>query len=102
MSELRECPFCWSNEIYIQEVSTASELMFWVVCHNCAKGDTLPHFTKQEAIEAWNTRYEPTCHIDYSFSNGFDELETVMECGNTIIGELPDYCPGCGQKVVDE
>lgn len=99
MTELKPCPFCG----VIPHMYTRDEDdIVLIQCQNqkCLKPSVEDEWEK--AIEAWNIRYEPTCHIDYSFSNGFDELETVMECGHTIIGYLPDYCPGCGAKVVIE
>lgn len=65
--------------------------------------------TEAEAIEAWNTRAERTCHNKARYGNfkcdvcgaflqltDFDE-EPMMTVGG--VGYVPDYCPHCGAKV---
>jgi Lar family restriction alleviation protein len=57
MSELRECPFCGSCEIQIDEMESfiGDEHNYWrVLCIECIasiNGDT-----RQESIAAWNRR----------------------------------------------
>ena len=56
----------------------------------------------QEAIESWNTRYEPIC----KYKAVCDEQFWETECGMTYecydAAEPPNYCPNCGAKVVEE
>lgn len=60
MSELKPCPFCGSDHIEFVLVSTISTgNMFAVKCQFCwAKSVYVYKHNKQEAIEAWNIRYE--------------------------------------------
>ena len=64
--------------------------------------------TEEQAIAAWNTRAERTCHRvnvnGYSFrfecsSCGY--VAIVQNC-ETRLDELPNYCPNCGARVVNE
>lgn len=53
MSELRECPKCWSTAVTI--VYTIDCKRFRGECQPCGFR-TPDYFTKAEAIEAWNAR----------------------------------------------
>lgn len=103
MIELKRCPLC-KGKARIRESWMNSDKLrglgpeFYIECSNCLVR-TPGKNTKQEAVEVWNTRYQPTCRVEYGFTNGFDEIEHVMECGHTVINDVPDYCPGCGGRV---
>lgn len=56
--ELKNCPFCGSGKVELRkEIST-----FLVECWNC-DCNTDWRGTKQEAIKAWNTRYDVSCEV---------------------------------------
>lgn len=108
MSELLPCPFCGS--IRVSGVTLSDETrMFreFGCCEDCG-ASTTTYATKQEAIDAWNTRHERTCENVY----GGREFE-CSECGmqwhlldRTDATEewahvrTPGFCPNCGAKVV--
>lgn len=55
MSEnLKPCPFCGSNEIFIDQPDANC---FYVGCANCGVNGTTAN-TKERAVEAWNRRTE--------------------------------------------
>jgi Lar family restriction alleviation protein len=61
MDNAKECPFCKSEWIYIEEVNTfASEKSkpkreYFAICDDCY-ARTGEYATRSEAIEAWNSR----------------------------------------------
>ena len=55
-SKLRECPFCGGEAKMWQ--GAASEC-WYVECRNCRAGIMNCFYDKEEAVKAWNTRYEP-------------------------------------------
>jgi Lar family restriction alleviation protein len=62
MGKLKPCPFCGGDEngeVHRQQVAYTGGLVKWeIMCEGC--GVTTWEFdTLEEAIEAWNTRYEP-------------------------------------------
>ena len=112
MRELKLCPFCggepdeyegdYGNGIYCMKcgamVGEPIHLGF-----NIAE-----RVSYGQAIEAWNTRAERTCHrVDV---NGYSFRFECSLCGYVAIvhnceirlDELPNYCPNCGAKVVSE
>lgn len=108
MIKIKPCPFCGGKpSIRCDEFGFyGSGSMFTHTCKG--RKPQLNIFssgydTKQAAIEAWNTRYERTCHN----VSRFDDF-TCSECGGYILNynsEYPvwtDYCPDCGAKVVQE
>lgn len=64
------------------------------------------YLTEAEAVAAWNSRAERTCHVDGSISYDcmyVTEYEHDLTCGHTVTTldrEPPSYCPECGAKVV--
>lgn len=60
MEELKECPFCGSNDLTINEYENTN-LKYYVHCQVClASGGR--DLTEQQAIKAWNTRYNEIPH----------------------------------------
>lgn len=75
--------------------------------------------TRKKANEAWNTRWERTCHVVgewVPFSQTQDaRTESCSECGYEFgvskrahfpvdlerLVELPRYCPACGARVTE-
>lgn len=69
MSEtLRSCPFCGGEAEFVTDIGAAL-----ITCNNCNCGtDWL--YTKEEAIEAWNTRHVdslPTEEEARKYANGY-------------------------------
>lgn len=102
MSELKPCPFCGDLDPY---VSGDDWNGWYVVCSGCgADGST--ESTKAEAIDAWNTRAERTCRMEYNEDWSGDELYPTEAyqcsmCGGITQEGRPHYCPNCGAKVVE-
>ena len=68
--ELKPCPFCGRKaELVTMEFGSGS-IYFGTTCENwlCAVASVIPYFSsKEEAIEAWNRRYEPKQEIDFDY-----------------------------------
>lgn len=108
MSELLSCPFCGgesNGQSTVNVTETArSGPRFGVHCYFC--GARVEFFeTMDEAVAAWNTRVERTCHeteID-KFFRGCDSCGWMWEVFYSFgKRERPRYCPNCGAKVVEE
>lgn len=50
--DLKHCPFCGSNDVEL----CGGDGCYYVTCNNCCDG-AYPE-TEEEAVNAWNTRYE--------------------------------------------
>lgn len=106
MADLKPCPFCGG------EAGTSSErfertLLAWVYCTGCGAAGGYRH-TGAEAVEAWNTRAERTCRMEWDDEADSDELYpvghvTCSACGAWLysVNEMR-FCPSCGAKVVGE
>lgn len=114
MSELKPCPFC-GGEAFVEDEGVGTEPERYWVWHErrngCFVEGTGCYEIESEAIEAWNTRYQPTCHWDIKHSGpmydvyqcdvcGYEYAES--RCDHGIKVEIIDakYCPNCGAKVV--
>lgn len=111
MRELKPCPFCGGEATMFCDESTDT----WnVLCDNVpcpAEPGTAICFSEQEAIEAWNTRAERTCHVvphGYCIANGEETSCRCWSCSECSYGwHISDYdrqyryCPNCGAKVVE-
>lgn len=97
MSELLPCPFC-GGEARVERDSFSGS--FYVGCLNdeCLGFSGLGWIYKkeEEAIEAWNTRVERTCHAVFDDSNWYKWI--CSECGQPI-DRADNYCFSCGAKV---
>lgn len=100
MSELKPCPFCEGEAILLEDWKDGN---FIVGCANndcIARLSGIPSFDNAEqAVKAWNTRAERTCHALIP-----SEMEGYVFCSKCegLLGEYgyPNYCPYCGVKVV--
>lgn len=97
---LKPCPFCGGVHVEIVNQGSMPDDPHVVQCDDCDASAS--GMSADEAITAWNRRYERTCH---------DEAESPMsflcgECGwfwNDPEDELGfRYCPNCGARVVEE
>ena len=121
--ELKPCPFCGSEYTQVrymggklQETSAFSS-GYRGECCDCGFL-TAAFYTEAEAVKAWNTRSERTCHNDNA-----EGSFVCSECGahvrdtyvgvsygdengkrwySTSTGQSFKYCPNCGVKVVEE
>lgn len=102
---LLPCPFC-GGEAKLSHYETFDNDEWAVECMGVCEIQpaTCLFFTKEQAIEAWNTRAERTCHL----INDIESYDTTMrvigscsECGHIVCG--PDwFCHHCGAKVIEE
>ena len=108
---LKPCPFCGG------EAKTRLDDRWWVHCGNCTceigfegmdeNGYYGRFDTEADAIVAWNTRAERTCHVNeldaltqtLSMVNGCSWGE-CSECG-CLTPTDSVFCIECGAKVVD-
>lgn len=113
--KLKPCPFCGGKaktydyegkrDIYDPDtlgyVDTEYFTRWGCGCEVC--GAMVPEKrSEEEAIEAWNTRTERTCkQVFIECNDGLMPPFTAhcSECGAGW-GYTPDYCPGCGAKVI--
>lgn len=103
MKELKPCAYCGSKniDIHAEEPEDGVYSMYWVVCDNCGKGDTIPSGLRDEAIKEWNTRYEPTCKR-VEGGKKYGSIKWVCsECGYGLGDKRHNYCPNCG-RVIEE
>ena len=96
---LLPCPFCGGEARY--GMTFAGEEVY---CSECSAA--MPRKTTEaEAVAAWNTRTERTCHIE-EFRSGWimdDPFFCALSCGHNFDWwdeEPPNYCPNCGARVV--
>ena len=104
---LLPCPFC-GGEVKMHFYRYLGPWYSVRAAHadNCpmrapANANLRAYRTESEAIEAWNTRHERTCHL----INDIEPYDTTMrvigscsECGHIVCG--PDwYCHHCGARI---
>lgn len=98
--ELKDCPFCGSNAVVVNNSGAG----MYAYCKSCdAIGTHVPYDEDNrtatlEAIEAWNTRYQPTCHWERTDRCTW----TCSNCGveTEVLYQYWLHCPVCGAKVV--
>lgn len=108
MSELLPCPFCKG------EAELKGRVRYWIECEKCFTTSDL-YKTIDQAIDAWNTRVERTCHIvpmDAAGNPPYRKGDLIMDslsdgcskCGcpfDTLNYGVPNYCKNCGAKVAE-
>ena len=103
---LEPCPFCGGEAECHAWWSATISGKYATFCTECGSG-TDYYNTEAEAIEAWNTRAERTCHCTTDDSAW---CFACSECGKTFPrsdlhfthnhGEI-NYCPNCGRRVIN-
>lgn len=105
---LLSCPFCGGKPVRFTWKQNLDEDSYYVT-YGCTKKDHTVRVSGDsdlEAIEAWNTRYERTCH---ALPSGVGCYISCSECGSYNIPMyrdsgshflMPSYCPHCGAKVI--
>jgi len=101
---LLPCPFC-GDEALVQptyDIDTNECDGFFVWCSNydCeCKPQTRDYQTEAEAIVAWNTRAERTCHME--MAEGCQNWNSCSVCdADYYTDQKINYCPNCGAKVI--
>ena len=83
-SVLKKCPFCGGEGRIVHTTPTSGHSKWFISCNEC-NADTDFYKTDDEAIEAWNKRYEPDQKpnvLDYDRAEIIREfLEWVEEKG---------------------
>lgn len=121
MTELLPCPFC-GGEAYVYYFAYYDS-EYTVMCSNpncrasvSARSCGSMTTAYNRAVKAWNRRAGSTCRMVPMDAAGnppyrkghliLDEMsDGCSECGypfDTVNKGVPDYCPHCGAKVVDE
>lgn len=95
MSELKPCPFCGGEAEMLTAESMHGGNLYGVMCNCCAcRTDVFDN--EAEAIAAWNTQAERTCHN--ISEDGF--LCSVCSFGDFGSFKFePRFCPNCGARV---
>lgn len=105
MEELKPCPFCGGEAKINRIVNTFYQYArYFSSCTRCS-AESKMFETEQEAIEAWNTRTERTCFVQYEYTGEpfFHSIHVhELSCGHDVrlYEDAPIYCPYCGAKVV--
>lgn len=116
MTDLLPCPFCGCTAIYVTHTHYYDdEDTVCVFCNGCKahvileqnEAEGINEKTKAEAIAAWNTRAERTCRQEErGWGTEGDHARVWLTCGHDCmvptVQDLPNYCPNCGAKVVEE
>ena len=116
MSDLLSCPFCANGNEAELRTDYSERYAYSVECVWCG-AKTGQYRCADEAIQAWNTRAERTCHADL---NAGRNAVVCSECGSSMLlgcwEEFTDwggnvlidtfktypYCPNCGSRVLEE
>ena len=105
--ELKPCPFC-GGEAKMNRVGNG---VYEIVCSNngCRVQPETPRVGDEtEAVKAWNTRAERACrnvgqYIDQTrFKCSDCDFNGWVKWAADGEDKIPNYCPMCGAKVVEE
>ena len=108
MTDLKPCPFCNAETTvkpFIGKFILCADHEKWcpmLLIDNYVRG----YRTEDIAIEAWNTRHEQTCEMEYhteGMKRGWwvcskcdKAMDTIESCGGR---KPPKFCGNCGAKV---
>ena len=107
---LKPCPFC-GGEASIQQFDAHPSLPFRIICACGAEIRGGRGESVEEGVERWHRRAERTCHAVEIFEEetfGTGVYFECSECHETLGAasrhgdSIPNYCPNCGAKVVEE
>lgn len=106
MKGLKSCPYCGGVANVLCDKNDESERPYYVGCNNDSclgfSGLGWTYATQEEAVKAWNTRYEQTCTNLYCKGSELGEGGFRCSlCDAESEGDEPRYCPQCGARVVD-
>ncbi|WP_075844666.1 Lar family restriction alleviation protein [Collinsella bouchesdurhonensis] len=97
--DLLPCPFCGGEALNVEWVTSHDERGWAVACKNSEclmnQGARILR-TEAEAAEAWNRRAERTCRAIYDGDDSGHEFRYYEP------SYVPNFCPECGAKVVEE
>ena len=101
MGELKPCPFCgWEAEVYDYEYGIDPAVAYGCKCEQC--GIAMSGYDSySEAIEAWNTRHERTCH-NAGREYGYQLVFMCSECGELDVEGTAYYCRWCGARIEED
>jgi len=108
--ELKPCPFCGRTDtLIIHEVSQRLDdtdiKQYTVICNTsgdnagCGANCGYRHFTKQDAIAAWNKRIEKTGKWIIKKDRFNSPYAVCSECGSANCTGTCNYCFECGAKM---
>lgn len=112
-SKLKPCPFCGSEAEVEWFCPNEKPWKIRVCCKKCAGNiyeratthfhDCINRYESEDeaeaaAIEEWNTRTERTCRPNPIY----DRIFECDVCGEMDTDGVPNYCPGCGARVIHE
>ena len=106
--ELKPCPFCGEDHVSVAYTGYEDEgcVLYTLGCSttNCPGhiSGSWRYFNLERAAEAWNRRAERTCEVTEYNDCGphAEDCTIVLTCGHRTLGDIPNYCPSCGAKVV--
>ena len=78
MEKLKPCPFCGGGAYIHRTDFLNAESVYGVRCCDCESSSSQLYDTEMEAIEAWNTRYEPPTPGGIFVPAGNDRFKKVM------------------------
>lgn len=96
INELKPCPFCGGGTHYY----APAPIDHHIQCEKCF-AETGGFSSKEEAIQAWNTRTERTCHIKWDKELFCFVCDSCDYISMMAPDSRPTYCPNCGAKVVE-
>lgn len=114
MMELEPCPFCGGKPYFYHDYSSESGDWYTIDClnencpmfHQRGAWDTVNvttgwRKTEDEAVKAWNTRWERTCNLIPTpyreYTSGYEYKCSV--CG-FLMTDHDSYCSECGARRV--
>ena len=105
MNELKPCPFCGGEAKVIKDGTLTDQSVIYSALCTCCRTQCYWFETKEETIEAWNTRAERTCNMVPNGEHDYAAVLACSVCGNAesvyaISADDFNYCPNCGAKVV--